>query len=258
MDPVDGLRLQRRVIETFIRLTAASSPGGRVVEAGGVVGAVLPACPHRSIVNSALHRGGGGLEQALPQLARAYADSGVAAAAMWTIEPDPEAEGVIEAAGYAFDGEPAAMFLDLATLAPADPGDLDWDAQAEPAEIGLVNDLAYGYPEGEGVAEAIGQAPAEFAVRSYRARVAGRTACVLQTIDVEDDCLISWVATLPAHRGKGLASRLLCVALAEAVARGRATSTLQASMLGRAVYQRLGYETIAPLRLHEWRVGSAS
>jgi GNAT superfamily N-acetyltransferase len=83
-------------------------------------------------------------------------------------------------------------------------------------------------------------------------------AAVLQTADVGSDCLIMWVATLPGHRGKRLASRLLAMALGEARERGMKTTTLQASMLGRRVYERLGYRLISTLRLHERRLGSAA
>ena len=253
MDAAEGLRLQRRGVETFIRMTAAISPGGFVVEEGGVVGAVTPACPHRSLANSALHRGPDGLEAALPRLADAYAEHGIAAAAMWTIEPDLDADSVLETAGYAYDGEPAAMAMDLSDLREPDLADLDWDSAAGPDELGRVNDIAYGYPAGQGLSGVIGDPPAEYGARSYRARVGGETASVLQTVDVDDDCLIAWVATVPEHRGKALTTRLLRVALGEAADRGLRTTSLQASMLGRGVYQRLGYETIAPLRLHERR-----
>jgi GNAT superfamily N-acetyltransferase len=254
MDAARGLELQRRGIETWIRATAEVTPGGELVEVGGVLGIIAPACPQRSLANSAVHRGADGLERALPLLAAAYEQAGIAAAAMWTIEPDDEAEAVLEGAGYVFDGEPAAMFMDLVELEGPDPGDLDWDADAAPREVGLVNDLAYGHPEGAGIAAAIGMPPPEFGVRSYRARAGGEVASVLQTVDVGTDCMICWVATLPRHRGARLASRLLQVALAEARERGLETTTLQASMLGRGVYQRLGYSTIAPLRLYERRL----
>lgn len=253
MDAAEALRLQRRALEAFIRMTAATSPGGLVIEEGGVIAAVTPACRHRSLANSALHRGTDGLEAALPQLADAYEEHGIVAAAMWSIEPDPDADAALETAGYAFDGAPAAMAMELSGLPRADLGDLDWDASADPGELGRVNDLAYGYPQGQGLSGVIGAPPAGYSVRSYRARVGGETASVLQTVDVGDDCLIVWVATLSEHRGKALATRLLHAALAEAAERGLRTTSLQASMLGRGVYQRLGYEAIAPLRLHERR-----
>jgi GNAT superfamily N-acetyltransferase len=149
------------------------------------------------------------------------------------------------------------MVAELSSLPEPDPSDLDWDSEASPQELGRVNDLAYGYPEGEGLAAVIGQPPAAFSPRSYRARSGGRTAAVLQTVDLGSDCAVWWVATLPEERGRGLASRLLSVALAEARERGMETTSLQASMLGRGVYERVGYELVARLRLHERRLGSA-
>ncbi len=193
-----------------------------------------------------------GLERALPALADAYDRAGVAAV-MWTIEPDPEVERILAGAGYAFDGEPAAMVAELSEMPPADLGDLDWDAEATPEEVGRINDVAYGYPRDQGLSTAIGEPPAEFATRSYRARVGGEVAAVLQTADIGSDCVVMWVATLPEHRGKGLASRLIQAALTGARGRGLETTSLQASMLGRGVYERIGYELVAPLRIHERR-----
>jgi GNAT superfamily N-acetyltransferase len=90
-------------------------------------------------------------------------------------------------------------------------------------------------------------------VRLYRARVGGEAACVLGTIDHEDDLGFYFVATDPGHRGKGLASRLMAVALADARERGFSTSSLQASPMGQPVYERLGYEAHFRLNLYERR-----
>ena len=229
---------------------------GRLIERDGVVAVVAPHSPKRSLLNGAIHSGAAGLERALPELTEAYDRAGVAAT-MWTIEPDPAVDALLEEAGYLLDGEPAAMFADLSELPAADPGDLDWDASATAEELGRVNDLAYGYPFDEGVSAGIGE-PAGLAPRSYRARVAGEVASVLQTADVGSDCLIMWVATLAQHRGQRLTSRLLGAALQDARERGMQTTSLQASMLGRGVYERLGYELICPLRLHERRLGSGA
>ena len=71
----------------------------------------------------------------------------------------------------------------------------------------------------------------------------GEVACVLGTLDVEDDAGIIFVATPPAMRGRRLASRLLTAALIDARERGMRTSSLQASALGSPIYERLGYRT---------------
>jgi len=256
VDHEHALELQRAAIQAWIRTLAGIVTDGELLERDGVVAVVAPRAPKRSLLNGAIHSGAASLERALPELTEAYDRAGVAAT-MWTIEPDPAAEALLEEAGYALDGEPAAMFADLNELPAADPGDLDWDASATAEELGRVNDLAYGYPYDEGVSAGIGE-PAGLAPRSYRARVGGEVASVLQTADVGSDCLIMWVATLAEHRGRRLTSRLLEVALRDARERGMRTTSLQASMLGRGVYERLGYELVASLRLHERRIGSGA
>jgi GNAT superfamily N-acetyltransferase len=254
MEVAEALELQLRGMGVWLRGLAHASPGGELVELDRVLGAVIPACRERSIVNSVISPGGAGaLEAALDPLASAYDEAGVRAWTVWVPEGDEDAAAVLEARGHAFDGAPAAMCLDLDALDAADPGDLDWDAQATGEEVGLINDIAYGHAPGEGLSPAIGSPAPGIETRSYRARVDGAPACVLQVTDVGSDCMVSWVATRPEHRGLGLASRLLHVALAEARGRGARTSTLQASMLGRGVYERIGYRVAFRFGLYERR-----
>ena len=93
------------------------------------------------------------------------------------------------------------------------------------------------------MAPAIAAPAGDVQLRLYRARAEGEVACVLGTLDVEDDAGIIFVATPPAMRGRRLASRLLTAALIEARERGMRTSSLQASALGSPIYERLGYRT---------------
>ena len=253
MDRESVFELQRAGLEAFIRTTAHASEGGALAQLDGVVGAVVPACAERSLPNSVVWRDIDSLRAALDDLAAAYEEAGVTAWTVWVPESEDHAAGLLEAAGHRFDGSPAAMYMSLAGLAEPELDDLDWDAAAEPAEVGRVNDLAYGFPVGKGPGPAIGHGPAELGTRLYRARVGGETVSVLQTIDVGGDCLVTMVATLPEHRGGGLAGHLLWAALAEARERGLETSTLQASLLGAAVYERLGYRVAGRLRLYERR-----
>jgi GNAT superfamily N-acetyltransferase len=76
-----------------------------------------------------------------------------------------------------------------------------------------------------------------------------------RSIANDGDCGIYLVATAPRQRGRGLATRLLAAALAEAAARGCATSTLQSSPQGRPIYEALGYEPQFALHLYERRRG---
>lgn len=253
MDRHQVFELQRAGLEAFIRATAHASEGGRLAELDGVVGAVIPACAERSLPNSVVWRDVGSLRAALGELAAAYDQAGVAAWTVWVPEGEDEAAELLESSGHRFDGSPAAMYMRLADLAAPAVRDLDWDAAAEPAEVGRVNDLAYGFPVGKGPGPAIGHGPAELGTRLYRARVGGETVSVMQTLDVGDDCVVTMVATLPDHRGRGLAGRLLWAALAEARERGLVTSTLQASILGAGIYERIGYGVAGRLRLYERR-----
>jgi predicted acetyltransferase len=83
--------------------------------------------------------------------------------------------------------------------------------------------------------------------------VDGETACVLGTMDHDDDLGFYFVATHPDRRGLGLASRLMTVALADAVERGLETSSLQGSPMGQPIYRKLGYGDDFTMRMYERR-----
>ncbi len=233
-------------------MLAAGSKHAALFERDGVLGAIVPSCPDRSVVNSVTYDDAGSLQAALPELAAAHARAGVRAWTVWVPEDDHEIAALLEASGHQLDSTPAAMVLELAGLRDADPGDLDWDANAVPGDIGRVNDLAYGLPEPT-FGDAIAELPREPPLRLYQARVDGQPASVLGTLDDGDDCGIYFVATLKEHRGRRLAGRLLHVALTEARDRGLRTSSLQSTKLGSPVYERLGYEALFTIQMWERR-----
>jgi GNAT superfamily N-acetyltransferase len=191
------------------------------------------------------------LATARDELARTYDGAGIRAWTVWVPEADRASAEMLAAAGHELDATPRAMMLDLANLAEPDPGDLDWTAQAPLDELTRVNDAAYGDEPGT-FARGIGTPP-EDAWRQYAARLDGKTASVLAVTDTDGDCGVWWVATLPEAQGRGLAGRLLHLALAEARERGMETSTLQATKVGAPVYERLGYEDIGELQMWELR-----
>ena len=152
------------------------------------------------------------------------------------------------------------MALDLAAWDAPDPGDLDFDAECELPELGRVNETAYGLEPESGFAAMFASRPEGLDLRVFRARIDGEVACVLATIDHEPvagaagpDCGIYFVATLETARGKGLATRLLGAALAQAHERSCATSTLQASAMGEPVYSAMGYESLFRFNMYERR-----
>ena len=252
MGRAEALALQRRGLASFVRMLAAGADGSSLFERDGVLASIVPTVPERSVINSVVYRDAGSLGSELEELARVYEEAGVRAWTVWVPEDERDAASLLKRAGYRLDATPVAMVLDLARLEEPDLDDLDWDAAAASAEVGRVNDLAYGFDAGT-FGAAIGRLPAGLPLRLYQARVEGRPACVLATLDDAGDCGVYLVATLREHRGHGLARRLLHIALAEARGRGLRTSTLQSTKLGYPVYERLGYERICVLEMWEHR-----
>ena len=253
MDRDQALAIQRTALAEWIASLGESSPGASVDEREGVSVAIVPACPERSIPNSVSSRDGGALLAMHDELAGRYAEAGVEAWTVWVPEFDTETIAGLKDAGHHFDGEPMAMTLELDGWREPELGDLEWDTDLDPAEYGRLNDAAYGIDADSGYARALSLRAER--TRLYRALVEGETACVLGTIDHGTDLGFYFVATDPAHRGRGLASRLMAAALVDGRERGLETSSLQASAMGEPVYRRLGYEPHFRLRLYERRTG---
>jgi GNAT superfamily N-acetyltransferase len=247
-----ALELQQRGLRDCVLLLGSSSPGASTARRGGITAAIVPACPERSLCNSVTYADTAELIGALDDLDAMYREAGIAAWTVWTPEFDEEAIAAMEAAGHMLDGEPLAMSISLADFEPPELGDLDWDTEAEPSDLGRLNDVAYGLPIGSGLGPGLAEVGQEATI--YRAKVDGETACVLGTMDHDGgDLGFYFVATHPDRRGLGLASRLMSVALADAAARGLRTSSLQASAMGRPIYRKLGYDDDFTLRMYERR-----
>jgi ribosomal protein S18 acetylase RimI-like enzyme len=232
-------------LREFSRAFAESSPGGRVVEEDGVLAAIAPAIPDRSVLNCVVYEDVAALEASLDRVAAAYDEAGVRAWTVWVHESDERAARALEAAGSVFDGEPMAMGLDLGELddTPGDGG-VEVVEGPDPAEVGRVLAASYGWPE---MAGAIDRVDGE--LRVYIARAGGSGAACVATYDHGDDCGVFMVGTVPDARGRGLCPALMRLALA----RGRAVSTLQATAMGRPVYARLGYRDMGRVTMWERR-----
>ena len=245
-------QLQWTAMADWVAAMAESSNGASLFEGDGVRGVAVPACPNRSIANSAVYSDAASLLDSLEDLAGHYDEAGVEAWTVWAPEFDTDAIAGLEAAGHNFDGKPLAMVLELKRWEAPEIGDLDWDDEAEAAELARLNDAAYDLDPDDGMGRALAIRPD--AERLYRARIDGETACVLGTIDhAGGDLGFYFVATHPNHRGLGLTTRLMTVALRDARERGFETSSLQASAMGEPVYRRLGYEGPFRLNMYERR-----
>ena len=60
---------------------------------------------------------------------------------------------------------------------------------------------------------------------------------------------IGWVGTVPDHRGKGYGEAVTWATIQEGFRRGAAIANLQASSMGRPIYERMGFITATEYRV---------
>jgi ribosomal protein S18 acetylase RimI-like enzyme len=238
-------------LREFCRLLGGASPAAQVVERSSVLAAVVPAAPDRSVVNSVAYDRAADLEQALPELAEIYEAAGVRAWTVWVPHFDTAAAEVLRGAGHVLDADPEAMAMELAALAVPRP-DLDLQSDPELATVGRINDAAYTVG-GNSFERALKTAPG---LHLYVTTQEGRPVCCATGHDHDRDFSVTFVATLPEARGRGLAGRLLALALHDARERGCTTTSLQATKMGQPIYERLGYRGLGPVQMWERRAAS--
>jgi GNAT superfamily N-acetyltransferase len=235
-------------LRAFCRLMGSASPGARAVRLPGVVAAVAPVTPHRSLFNSVAYDTPEALERALPELGDMYSAAGVHAWSVWAPEADACSTRLLAEAGHVLDGDPAVMCMELSDLDAPRPDDLHLDPEPRVETLAHLNDAAYG--TAPDMAQAVQSMPG---VQIYIARLDGRPVSCVGTHDLDGDSCILYVATLPEARGRGLARKLLTLALHEARERGATTTSLQATKMGYSVYARLGYRDLGALQMWERR-----
>jgi len=247
------LTLIRRGQPPAWRLLAEGSSGGRLWEDSGVQAAIVPAAPDRSVFNSVFYRDSDRLLESLEEIARAYGEAGVRAWTVWVPEGDVDTAAALERAGHKLDAEPRDMGMPLSELREPEAGtdaDVEFTERDDYAAIARLNEIAYGYPEGE--FRAVAEAPMP-GLRIYFASLGGADVSTLGIWPHDGDAVVIWVATAPEARGRGLSTRLLTKALADARGAGLETSTLQATRLGRPVYERLGFRDFGAVQMWERR-----
>jgi GNAT superfamily N-acetyltransferase len=170
---------------------------------------------------------------------------------VWVPEGDRDTATALEEAGHVFDAEPRAMAMELTEVrAPEPDPSIGIREELDMPEVARLNEIAYGWPPGEFGAVAEAEIPDTHA---YFAALDGETAGTVVAWDHGDDTEIAWVATLPEARGRGVSTQLMARALADARERGRLTTTLVATRLGRPVYERVGYRDFGAIQMWERR-----
>lgn len=229
----------------------AERSGGSVWSDRGVLAAIVPSAPERSVFNSVFYEDGGGLLDSLDRIAAAYDEAAVNAWTVWVPEADePTAAGLSEA-GHVLDAEPRAMGMEISELRAPEPDEtIEFRDELDMPEVARLNEIAYGWPPGEFSAVAEAEIPD---THVHFASVDGETVGTVVTWDHGDDSEILWVATLPEARGRGISKQLMARAITAAGERGRLTTTLVATKLGWPVYERIGYRDFGAIQMWERR-----
>lgn len=236
----------RAEVESF----GSGHPDSSLIRREGLLAAVTPAAPRRSVFNSVVYEDPAVLAAELDALAETYEARGIGAWTVWVPDRDRETARLLAERGHLLDAAPRAMAIGLADLGPlpaAPPG-----IEAGPGEVALataLNDRAYGYDEGAFAAAVTG----ETALRWHVAYEGETPVASVGTIAFGDDCCVTGVATHPDHQGRGIATWLMVRALAEAREGGARTASLRATRAGAPIYARLGFLDLGFVEMWELR-----
>jgi GNAT superfamily N-acetyltransferase len=251
---VDDAEGWRRLIASLAQLSnvlEGGSEGMHTIDRDGLVATVTPAAPERSIVNDVVYWDADALADAYDDLDAAYRAADIAAWTVWVPDTDTTTAELLAGRGHLLDSDPEAMVIDLDGVErPPEPQGFTRDG--DPQVMTRLNDAVYGMAELGMFVAAFDLLERRDDMHVYMAGDGEPQACVM-AYDHEDDCSIWFVATLEQARGKGYAGALMGHALADGRERGRTTSTLQATDMGRPVYERLGYRSLGEIQLWEKR-----
>jgi GNAT superfamily N-acetyltransferase len=239
----------------WLGLVGRGSEGATVIERDGVLAALVPVAPERSVLNSVIYEHVDGLRAAYDEIAAAY-DEIRAQWTVWVRPADGGTAALLAERGHVLDAEPEAMARTLDDPPERPSLDLEWTAEGSMGDVGALNDVAYGYTRERSFAKALSNVTVD-AGAVYVAHSGGEPVGCLLAVDHGSNADIEWVAVAPEARGRGLSGKLLAHALADAAERGQTMSTLVATQLGRPVYERLGFLGVGALQMWERRRPSA-
>jgi GNAT superfamily N-acetyltransferase len=247
---MDEGTLRVRLWDGFARLQlllGGHAGQGRTLERDGLVASIVRNAPDSPTLNAAVWLDPDKAAQHVDELERLYAQANVRRWGIW------------------IDGRASLAAQALAqhqmVMTTASPGmgaaleNLEVDGPAEQAAdlatVGRVNDLAYGNYDGR-LERTLTPLP-NGVLKAYRADFDGEPAAVALALHHGDDAGISFVATVPKARRKGLATNVMQQALADAKQSGCTTTTLQATDVGERLYTALGYRRLTIMQLWERR-----
>jgi ribosomal protein S18 acetylase RimI-like enzyme len=246
---VDDGSLRGRLWDGFAELQmllGAHAGQGKTLQREGLVASIVPNAPDSPTLNAAVALEPDAAVQQVKELARLYSHARVRRWGVWMDGGASLAAQALTRAGFVVTAASPGMGTVLdASLEDGEP------LPADLATVGKVNDLAYGNFDGR-LERTLNPLP-NGALRGYRVDVDGSPAAVALALHHGDDCGVSFVATVPKQRRRGLARQVMLHALADAVKSGCTTSTLQATDVGERLYEGLGYQRLCLMQLWERR-----
>jgi ribosomal protein S18 acetylase RimI-like enzyme len=246
----DGV-LRRRLWEGFAALQVllgGHAGPGRVIERGGLVASVVPSAPDSPTLNAAVAIEPDAAPRHLQELRQRYDEAAVRRWGVWLDGGAREVAEALSHAGLLVTSASPGMGAELEPA--AEPSDGERTA-ADLATVGRVNDMAYGNFDGR-LERTLTPLPNGL-LRGYRADHDGKPASVALALHHNDDCGVSFVATIPEARRRGLARAVMRQALDDARANGCTSTTLQATDVGERLYANLGYRRLCAMQLWELR-----
>jgi GNAT superfamily N-acetyltransferase len=249
---MDEGTLRSRLWHGFARLQALlghHSMQGAVIEGPGYVASVVPAAPDSPTLNAMVALDPEEAVLALPEIAERWQGARVR---RWGIWVDPAAREVVRSLqrrGLTMTASAPGMGAALDALPlPSRNGGIP---RADLPTVGHVNDLAYGNTD-QRLERTLTPLPPGV-LRGYQVDVDGRPSAVALAMYNGADCGVSFVATVPNARRRGLATLVMHGVLLEARASGLTTTTLQATDAGERLYRSLGYRRLCDMQLWERR-----
>ncbi|HWV88182.1 MAG TPA: GNAT family N-acetyltransferase, partial [Capillimicrobium sp.] len=219
---------ERATMQAFFAEVLAHD-GTVVRPARGVVAAVVPSVPHRSMPNSVVYEDARVLDDdaVLDAIGATYAQAGVHAWTVWVRPGDEWLTERLAARGHVHDAEPMLMAAPLDGMDLEPRAALDLDPDPDWRTLAIVNDRAYRTP-GD-LERAVGGLRDVEGCTLWIARDGGEPVAAAAIHLHGGDAGVELVAVVPEARGRGLSAELLRHALTDAARAGATTTSLQAT-----------------------------
>ncbi|NLT06897.1 MAG: GNAT family N-acetyltransferase [Solirubrobacterales bacterium] len=228
----------------------AAAPRSQLIDTPGLCASLVPVVPACTMANVAIVPEAAGLPTALPLLRAA--DGFRHSVWLPSAEATPAATMALRRAGFERVSTLPGMTLTLSEMTAGPVPDRLTAARSASALAKLARINADARTDADDLPSAwtLPDACLPPSLRVYLAWEGETAVSGLLTLRAGSDCVVGYVATVPAARRRGYAAGLLRAALADAATEGMVTSTLQADHEAIPLYERVGYRSETAFALY--------